>query len=276
MAHDTAVANYTLAVTGVTEANAMKENDTDFFTISSLAAFNEAVENYLDLDDTATTDQLNAATDAIIEAAKNLVTLESVIDARLRAAVAALSLYEEDNEGKVIYYKETIDGNIEICDKDDEGAFPNPDKGVERIDYADVNGVKTATFVLAADQLNVLLTEFMNTGVLTVFDNDFNDLTKVVFKFEYNGEYYDNFEYPVDNGMYLAAGLLAVCSGMQREIVDFLNGEDVDINEVLRQMKAKTFNEIKGTECEAEITVSNDEYTYTANFKVIFTDPTNN
>ncbi|MBQ9482213.1 MAG: hypothetical protein IJU84_08625 [Clostridia bacterium] len=295
VAHQQAVQNYNLAVESVQSANdgntvyktdkdgeyVLDENNEkvvayNVFTKTSLAAFNAEVADYLELDvETATTDELNAATEAIANAAiETLVTVESVIDARLRNAIAALHLYKEDATGNVIYYRwdDTVD-DVVICNATDEGAYTEPDKGVERIDYQDVDGVKTATFVLIEDQLDVLLMKFMETGVLDVFNNDFTDLTKVIFKFDYNDEPYE-FEYATNNGMYLAAGLLAVCAGMQEQIVAALEGYDVDINSVVKTMKDKTFDAIKGSECMADLTVSNDEYTYTATFKVVFTDPT--
>ena len=224
---------------------------------------------------------------------EKLVTPDQAIDDRINAAIGKLNLHvsygevyngnryrpdSEHPEGSTVYFKTTEDGDVVTCEKDDEGAFVVANKGVTNIQYDKENN--SAVFNLYPESADLLLMDFLNTNVMGIFNNDFNDLTEIQFDVDViaEGETEVSAQKLVmsaeqANGMYLAAGLIAVCIGYDQELYDFSVGGNVDgFNQLLKEMKEKTFAIIAGTNCSASVTFSNGDYTKTVDFAVSFSN----
>ena len=228
---------------------------------------------------------------------ETLETPDGIVDKRIEAAINALKLFvtygEKYNDkiyysdskhpvGSPVYFKQTEDGNVEVCEKDDEGAYTVANKGVDKITYDKDNN--HATFYLSGVQQGsqpMELISFVDTDVLTIFDNDFNDL----FRAEFIVDVYltpDATEKTTttivmdaenSSGMYLAAGLLAVCAGLEQELYDmFAVGNIAGFNDLLRTMKSANYSLIAGKTGIATITLKNDNYIYTSTLSVSFTE----
>lgn len=280
------------AVMGVNLSQTKDENGKvtqDEYTRSSVAAMNAALESIKGFDlEGKTAEEINAANQQIKDALALLETADQAIDKRLDKAIDQLDL-------GLTYFKYVGDNSVQITKEEYEELLANEGKaniaiestsGVERIDYSEETNA--ATFVLTEESMNMLLTTFMQTGVLNMFQENFLDLTSV----EFLVSVYETpdatekteklLKMPVNKGdasggMLLAAGLLAVCAGLEQNLYNAIKDEtSSEFDSILKSMIDKTYSVIKGTSCIATITFDNDEYIKTSTFSIAFTDPTAN
>ena len=234
---------------------------------------------------------------------EKLVTPDQAIDERISTAITSLKLhlcygdtYTNPTTGQIsipyphnkthprgtLVYVKDVDGEPVTCEKDDEGAYLIADKGVDSIAYD--NESNHAIFNLSKGSDIMLLIRFTDTGVLGIFDSQFKDLTEI----RINVNVYKNAEATektnetivmsaeTASGMYLAAALLAVCSGYEQELFDmFILGNMTGFNDLIRTMKEKTYSLVAGKSCSAQVTFSNEEYTSTETFGLTFTNVPN-
>jgi len=265
----------------------------DYYTRSSVTAMQTAMaelEGFTTEGKTA--EEINAATAKVEAALANLETVDSHIDGRLQDAITKLKLYKTttgDASGEDIWYK-VEDGRNVVCSKDDEGAFRIADKGVDGIVYDDEKN--TATFLLNENSLDKNLTEFIKTNVLEIFEGDFanggfSDLVALQFHVVVDQTPNDGIDNPEPyvfaldfepgtegTGKLLAAGLVAICAGLEQEIYDEVNKEDGNFLNILTPLVSEKYSLINGTSCTATLKFSNGEYVKQDTFTVKFTTNT--
>ncbi len=251
----------------------------DVYTRSSVREMETALEEVNGFDPAGkSADAINEAAAKVDAALAKLVTVDSVVDARLQAAIEQLDLYETDADGNVIYRRYVDNGSgktTEVCGKDDEGAFATPDKGIDKIDYSAADN--RATFYITKDKLGEKMTDFIQTGVVNIFNEYFSDLSRVEFTLHVMVDGEEKVETLTmdtssNSGIYLAAGLLSVCMERDQVLYEAKEKGAEAINTVLRELQNSTYEAVNGRECrDAVIVFNNEDYVYTATFSVFFT-----
>lgn len=259
----------------------------DVYTRTSLQAMKDALPLFSTAGKTAK--EIDEATAKVNAALELLVSVDGLIDTRLSEAVAQLSLYAlydvafTTASGESVIFRST-DANAkgktgevvfvneygELVAAGTEGAKPIAYTGVESIPYD--NETNSANFNLTHDSGSIKLLQFLGTGVLDIFQNCFTDITMVSFVVgtddEGNTLTYD-MEVTADvGGMYLAAGLIAICAGLGPEILESSNPiatiKDLVIDE--------TYSFIAGKSCKAIVTFATDDYKTNLPFALTFSE----
>jgi len=283
------------------EGLTLKENY-HFYTYASLSKLNAALADYTEFTpDGKTLEEIQEVNLAFDNAIALLVPAKDDINTRLDTAIAKLALYKTDSKGNVVY----IDEFGEIVPKDTPGAKPLADKGVDKIVYDEETS--TATFFLtesfiyakpddngnmvecdaadpeAVEYYDIMLKNFVATNVLNIFDQDFSDIKSVSFNITVDKDYRDDDDTKEETfftmtvgeegggGMYLAAGLLAVCAGYEQALYNAANYPDeFDLTSLLRNMQNYTYDIVKNKGCTATVYFENDKYATSAEFSIYF------